>query len=87
MRWLAGRSYLLRNASTSGEPTFAEAAAVLAPPHDYKLLGLPSSYHKWSCTQDGYIKRATTAIYGQGFTVYLLCVFLFFFVRKSSSQF
>ena len=57
-------SFLLRNASVPGEPTYAEAAAVLAPPHDYKLLGVPSSYHKWSCTQDGYIKRATKGIYG-----------------------
>ena len=61
------RSYLLRNASMVGEPTFAEAAAVLTPAHDYKLLGVPSSFHKWSCTQDGYIKQATQSIYGQNF--------------------
>jgi hypothetical protein len=37
---------------------------LLAPPHDYKELAVPSSYLKWSVTQDGFIKRAVGAIYG-----------------------
>ena len=57
-------SFLKAN-STFGEPTFAEAASLLAPPHDYKELGLPSAYWKWSVTQDGFIKSAVgSAIYG-----------------------
>ena len=37
---------------------------MLAPPHDYKMIGKPDAYYKWSVTQDGFIKRAEGAIYG-----------------------
>jgi hypothetical protein len=57
-------SWLLRAAAVPGEPTFVDAAALLAPPHDYKALALPSAYHKWSVTQDGYVKAADGRIYG-----------------------
>ena len=57
------RAWLL-NTSKFNEPTFSDAAALLAPVHDYAIVGVPSAYHQWSVTQDGFIKRAETAIYG-----------------------
>jgi hypothetical protein len=47
----------LLNKSNFSEPSFVDAAALLTPPHDYKLIGKTDSYFKWSVTQDGFIKR------------------------------
>jgi hypothetical protein len=64
---LQPRDYLgehLLNTSSFSEPSFVDAAALLAPPHDYKRSGKPDAYFKWSVTQDGFIKRAEGAIFG-----------------------